>query len=213
MSRDLVVIGAGGFGRETLDVAEAAIRAGAGFRILGVIDGSPSEHNLQRLEARGIAYLGTEAHWLAGQPNSVEYVIGVGSPAAKEIIANRFDSAGLSAATLIHPMAAIGTMARIGPGSVVCGGVQISTNVHTARHVHVNPGAIIGHDAVIDEFASVNPGAVISGEVHLGKGSLIGAGAVVLQGLWVGQGATVGAAACVVREVAPGVVVKGVPAR
>jgi acetyltransferase-like isoleucine patch superfamily enzyme len=54
---------------------------------------------------------------------------------------------------------------------------------------------------------------VISGEVHLGSGSLVGAGAVILQGLRIGQGATVGAAACVLREVAPGVVVKGVPAR
>ena len=41
----------------------------------------------------------------------------------------------------------------------------------------------------------------------------IGTGACVLQGIRVGAGAIVGAGAVVVRDVEPGAVVKGVPAR
>ena len=206
-------MGAGGFGREALDVAEAAIRAGAHLRVLGVVDTQPSEVNLGLLRARGVAYLGTEDGWLSGDRAGVAYLVGVGSPAAREQIARRFDAAGLDAVTVIHPAAVIGTQATLGAGTVICAGAQLSTNVTAGRHVHVNPGAIVGHDATIEDFVSLNPAAVVSGNVLVGRGTLIGAGAVVLQGRRVGAGATVGAAACVVRDVEPGTVVKGVPAR
>lgn len=213
MSGDVVIVGAGGFGRETLDVLEACTRAGADYRVLGVVDSQPSEPNLARLSDRGVAYLGTEDQWLGAQRVGVGYLVGVGSPSARERVASRFDAAGLTAATVIHPAAVVGTQVRLGHGTVVCAGVQISTNVTTGRHVHCNPAAIVGHDAVVEDFASLNPGSIVSGEVLIGRGALIGAGAVVLQGIRIGAGATVGAAACVVGDVAPGAVVKGVPAR
>jgi sugar O-acyltransferase (sialic acid O-acetyltransferase NeuD family) len=213
VSRDLVVVGAGGFGREALDVIEASVRAGATLRVLGVVDTRPSEENLGRLRERGVAYLGTEDAWLGEQREGLGYVIGVGAPMARERAAGRLDEAGLTATTVIHPSAVVGTRAEVSGGVVICAGVQVSTNVTLGRHAHLNPGVIVGHDAVVEDYASLNPGAIVSGEVRVGRGALIGAGAVVLQGLRVGEGATVGAAACVVRDVAPGVVVKGVPAR
>ena len=213
MSRGLVVIGAGGFGREALDVLEAVIDAGTEFRLLGVVDSGPSESNLARLRDRDVPFLGSEDAWLSVDRTGLSYVVGVGLPGPRERIAGRFDEAGLDPVTLIHPAAVIGTRTALGPGTVVCAGAQLSTNITMGRHVHVNPGAIVGHDAVIKDFASLNPGAVVSGDVLIEHGTLIGAGAVVLQGRRVGIGATVGAAACVVHDVAAGAVVKGVPAR
>ncbi|WP_285115791.1 acetyltransferase [Leifsonia sp. fls2-241-R2A-40a] len=209
----VVVVGAGGFGRETLDVLEAAEREQPGrFEVLGVVDDAPSETALERLAARDIAYLGTVDQWLGAGPDAA-YLLGVGSPAVRERLDARLTAAGLTAATVVHPRAVIGSRVRIGDGSVVCGGVQLSTNVILGRSVHLNPGAIVGHDAVLEDFVSVNPGAIVSGEVRVGRGSLLGAGSVVLQGLRVGAGSTVGAAACVTRDVPDSVVVKGVPAR
>ena len=213
MTRDVVVVGAGGFGRETLDVIDACARAGADIRVAGVVDSQPSAANLGLLRDRGIAYLGTEDEWLSDRPLGAAYLVGVGSPSAREQISARFDAAGATATVVIHPAAVIGTQARFGPGTIICGGVQISTNVSVGHHVHCNPGAIIGHDAVVEDFVSLNPGSIISGDVTVSRGALVGAGAVVLQGHRVGAGATVGAGACVVRDVLPASVVKGVPAR
>ncbi len=211
--RDLVVIGAGGFGRETLDVIEAINRAAgeAVHRVVGVVDDAPSPVNCDRLAQRGHRLLGTIDEWLASGRGE-GCVIAVGDPAVRRRIAGRLSGVGFVAG-LVHPSAVVGSCFLAGPGSVVCGGVQISTNVELGDHVHLNPGAIIGHDARLADLVSVNPGAIVSGEVTVEREVLIGAGAVVLQGLKVGRGSTVGAAACVVRDVEPGVTVKGVPAR
>lgn len=214
MSRPIVVVGAGGFGRETLDVIEAVNAAAPEppWAVLGVLDDDPAPRHLDRLTARGVDHLGSVRAWLDGG-HRADYVVAVGDPAARARIAARLAAAGLAAATLVHPQAGVGSGVVLGPGTVVCAGAQISTNVRLGAHVHLNPNVTVGHDTVCADHVSVNPAATLSGECGLEAGVLIGAAAVVLQGLVVGAGAVVGAAACVTRDVAPGAVVKGVPAR
>ena len=120
--------------------------------------------NFERLAARSVRVLGTVAEWLARGDDAL-YVIGVGSPAARGSLRDRLDAAGRRAATLVHPRAGVGSASSIGEGSVICAGVEISTNVRIGRHVHLNPSATIGHDTVIDDLVSVNPAAVVSGDV------------------------------------------------
>lgn len=214
MSEGVLVIGAGGFGREALDVIEA-INARADdpiWDVIGVVDDAPAEIHVDRLRARAIRLLGgVDANRELFDGTS--YVVGIGSPSVRKRIADTVEAWGARPATLVHPSAVIGTRVVMEPGAVVCGGVQISTNVRLGRHAHINPGAVIGHDSLLDEFVSINPGAIVSGEVMVGAHALIGAGAVVLQGLTVGKDSVIGAAACVTKGVAAGAVVVGVPAR
>lgn len=217
MHVDAIVIGAGGFGRETLDVIEAWNRANPGDREIsvGVIDDAPSQVNLDRLARRGVAYLGSLDEMVAREPeaDSFYYFVGVGDPATRARIGARCTELGWRAGTVIHPSASVGSDVRMCEGAVVCGGVQISTNVTLGRHVHLNPGSVIGHDTSIGDAVSVNPGAIVSGDVIIEAGVLIGAGAVVLQGITVGTSALVGANSCVTRDVPSATTVLGVPAR
>lgn len=212
MIPDLVVVGAAGFGRETLDVVAAMNDASPAWNLLGVVDDRPSPANLERLAARGVRHLGTLDDALA-LPGPLRFVIAIGAPAVREMLVTRCEAAGWEPATLVHPSATFGALTRLGAGSVVCAGVAVSTNVVLGRHVHLNPNVTVGHDTSCADFVSVNPGAILSGDCQVGTRCLIGAGAVVLQGLTVGSDTVVGAAACLTKDAPAGVVVKGVPGR
>jgi sugar O-acyltransferase (sialic acid O-acetyltransferase NeuD family) len=214
MTTPVVVVGAGGFGRETIDIVAAVNREGGdiGFTLLGVIDDAPSPANLARLASLGVPHLGGIANWIeTGEP--AQYLLAVGSPAVRRKLVSDFNAAGRVAAGIVHPRAVLGSRVVIGRGTIICAGVQVSTNVALGDFVHLNPNSTVGHDTALGDYVSVNPGAVISGECLIGPEVLLGAGCVVLAGREVCERSIVGAAACVVRDVGVGDVVKGVPAR
>lgn len=212
MNRPVVVIGSGGFGREAVEVIQAAQSAGAELDLLGFVDDDAAAPGRAILERAGIRYLGGVSDLvLLGEGHS--YVVGIGDPGRRAAIVDQLEDARLTAATVVHPRATVGARTDLGPGTVVCAGAQISVDVRLGAHVHVNPNATVGHDVVAHDFVSVNPGAIISGAVVVESRVLVGAGAVVLQGLRIGAGAVIGAAACVTRDVERRATVKGVPAR
>jgi sugar O-acyltransferase (sialic acid O-acetyltransferase NeuD family) len=213
----LVVVGAGGFGREVLDVVDAVNAEGRVWTLAGVVDDSPTETNLALLERRGVAYLGTTAQLVAGEvaggQRPTHYSVGIGSPAVRRLVAERLDDAGLVPATLVHPSVTRGFDVEIGPGSVLCAGVRLTTHIRLGRHVHLNLNTTVGHDTTLGDYVSANPLASISGDCVIEDEVLIGVAGVVLNALTVGRGSVVGGSACVVKDVPPGVVVKGIPAR
>lgn len=214
MSENIIVVGAGGFGREVVDVIEAINRHASApvWALHGVVDDAPSDENLRRLANRSIDYLGTVSAALEARA-APYFVIGIGHPKTRESVASNFDAAGFHAATLVHPDATLGSHVTIGPGSVLCAGVRVTTNVEIGHHVHVNLNATIGHDSNLGDYVSVNPLASISGDCNIARGATIGVGASVLNGLDIGMNSFIGGGACATRNIEPGTTVVGVPAR
>lgn len=206
----LVVVGAGGFGRETIDVILAINEVEPAFDLLGVVDDSPSDLNRSRLEAIEVPLLGRIDEL---KRIDCQATIGVGSPKARQAISTRLDEYRITSPILLHPTAVIGSAFQAQSGLVVCAGVTIGTNVVLGSHVHLNPHAVVGHDTIIENFVSVNPNATVSGDCVIGQGTLLGAASIVLEGRTLPPATTVGAAACVVDPGRPGETVVGVPAR
>lgn len=204
--RRLVVIGAGGFGRETVDVVRA-LGDDCAWRLLGVVDDALSAENRAKLDSMGVDFLGP----VSALPEDVDVVIAVGDPFRRRELVSRV-GARHRFASLIHPSAVLGSGLVHGPGLVVLGGVCIGSNVSLGAHVHVNAHAVIGHDARLEDHVSINPNATVSGNVIVGPHTLVGAASVVLQGLAIAGGSTIGAAACVVTDVVTPSTVVGVPA-
>lgn len=102
------------------------------------------------------------------------------------------------------------------------GQVRIGDRSHVGRHTVVNGiggGVVIGNQCSISSHVSIFSltntigGEIEKGGVVIGDAVLIGTGASILPGVEIGNGASVGAGAVVTRNVLPGEVVVGIPAR
>lgn len=210
MTRDLVIIGCGGFGREVYSLALTLQKQGNGWHIAGFVDDDPTPTNLRLVERLGASVIGSVATLRAG---GMAAVAAVGSPVTRRAIVDRLADADLDWPALVHPDSTVGQDVEISAGVVIAAGARLSTNVAVGSHVHIDQNVAVGHDAKLADFVRLNPAACISGNVSIGAGALIGANATVLPGLRVGPRAVVGAGAVVVRDVAAVSTVKGVPAR
>lgn len=205
----LVVVGAGGHGREAVVIARAARDAGRPLDVVGVLDdGRPDPAPLAALGVRLLGGL----DWLERDGAGCTFVAALGYPGPRRAVAAKA-GARARAAVLVHPSSTVGPDVELGPGCVLWPQVAATTRVRLGRHSHLNVGSSVSHDCELGSFVTVGPGARVCGSVVLEDDVWIGAGATVIQGLRVGRGATVGAGAVVVRDVAAGSTVAGVPAR
>lgn len=205
-AQPLVVVGAGGHGREVLDVVKAA--ASPDLALLGIVDDRPGPHPL--LERRSVPYLGPVTY-LADV--DAAYLLGVGHPPTRARLDDQLTSWDRPPASVAHPTASVGSAVSLGEGSVLFAGARVSTNVTTGRHVHLNLNSSVSHDVSLGDHTVLAPGAAVAGACQIGARTWIGLGAVVREGISIGDDVIVGAGAVVVSDVPSGVTVAGVPAK
>lgn len=204
----LVIVGAGGFGREVLGLVRDINSAAPTFDFLGFMDdGEINAHLLQRLGATLLGPASRLADFAAS------YVVGIGTTEPRRRIEAVARSLGRTAAVLKHPSATIGSDVQIGDGAIVAAGARLTTNIVIGRHAHINLNSTIGHDAIVEDFATLYAGVHLGGGVVVEEGATLGTGCVVLPNVRVGHGAVVGAGAVVVRDVVPDTTVVGAVAR
>lgn len=194
----LYIVGAGGAGREAHDIATAC-----GRDVIAFLDDFRAGVKVRE----HAVLLPQEA-----VPGTA-YVVAIADARVRERLSSMLDRAGLVATSLVHPATVIGQETTTGPGFLAHANVVLSGEVTVGAHCQVHYNATIGHDCVLGDRVTVLPGANIAGSVILCSGVLVGSGAVILPGLTIGFGAIVGAGAVVTRDVAPGAVVVGSPAR
>ena len=213
MGVPIVIVGAGGFGREVLGLIKAinsvALRGAEEYDFLGYIDdGVPDYRHLSRLSVK---HLGGAAV-LHSMPSGTQYCIGIGNGQIRRGIDALASKLGLMAATLVHPDATMGPDVALGPGSIVCAGARLTDNIVTGRHVDIHVNSTVGHDAVLGDYSTVLPLASVSGNVSLGAGATVGTNSCINQDLNIGNGAFVASGASVINDVDSNTLVAGVPA-
>jgi acetyltransferase-like isoleucine patch superfamily enzyme len=75
------------------------------------------------------------------------------------------------------------------------------------------PQAVVTHDCVVGDYATIASGVLLGGGTRVGTGAYVGAGALIREGVSLGAWSQVGMGSVVLRDVGPGEVWVGNPAR
>lgn len=194
MSKDIAIIGAGGFSRE--------IQAHMGRKTICFVDDQYWKEN---------------DGWILKisdfDPKKYKVLIAIGNPKQRASIVDKLPME-TEYFTFIHSSAQIlDGNNKIGEGSIICANVIITTNVTLGRHTHLNLSSTVGHDTVIGDFFTTAPGAKISGNCKIGDRVYFGTNASVREKISICDDVTVGLNAGVVKDIiAPGTYV-GIPAK
>jgi sugar O-acyltransferase (sialic acid O-acetyltransferase NeuD family) len=209
--RELLLVGAGGFGRETAEAVRAINQRNESWKLLGFLDEAPV---LQGGEVDGLPVLGP-IDAVDRYPDAALTVC-TGHPRnyfSRKRIVRRLGLDPARYATLVHPGAALATSTAVGPGSVVLAGVVTTAAVQLGAHVAVMPGVVLTHDDVVADYATFGAGARLAGRVRVDEGAYVGSGALVRENRTIGAWSLVGMGSVVLDDVPPGEVWVGVPAR
>ena len=210
MSRiPVIVYGAGGLGREVMQIVLLTLAKSDEYGALGYVDDGVEPGTI----LNGFPVLGG-GDFLENFDGDAALVFGIGDPSIKARLYDRFkDKSNIKFPSVIHPGASISSYASVGRGVVADFGSYISLDAVLGDFVFINNGASIGHDARIGAFTSVMPLAAISGCVTVGERCLIGVQCSVKQGLSVGYDVMIGMGSVVLSDVPDGTTVVGNPAR
>jgi len=163
---------------------------------------------------RGVA--GFE-EWLAKTDHTLPlgFLVAIGGPNGEARL-NRHDylaAKGLVPRTARHPRAFVAPNVEVGDGAQILAHATVCVGVVLGRQCIINHSANVDHECRLGDGAHICPGAKLAGLVDVGRCAMIGTGAVILPRLKIGVGAIVGAGAVVTKDVPPGVIVAGNPAR
>jgi len=194
----------------TAEVAETIWRRGE--TIVALVDNQADAGDAEDLADLGARVLRPDQ--LTGTDRSLPAVIPLLTPGFRSSVEREARRIGLTLfPDVVDPTAVVARTASLSEGSVLNAGSVIGANTRIERFVHVNRTASVGHDNVVEDYATLGPGCVLAGHVVVGRGAFVGAGAVLAPKVRVGTNAVIGAGAVVVKDVEPATTVVGNPAR
>ena len=203
--KDLVIIGAGGFGREVSWLVERINAVSQQWNLLGFVDDNDA---IQSKIIDNYKVIG-KIDDLTNYPDA--YVICcIANTKVRKKIVNKVEN---NFATLIDPSAINSSKVQIGEGSVICANAVITIDIKIGKHNIIDVSSTIGHDAVLEDFVTLYPGVNVSGNTLICNGTELGTGTQVIQGLTVGKNSIVGAGAVVVKDLPGDCTAVGVPAK
>lgn len=138
MKQPLVIIGAGGFGREVAWLVDEINQWQPTWEFLGFVDDFVSGHTVE-----GDPILGKTDDLAQMNPRPA-VVCAIGDPVTRKKLVRRYAELGFSFATLVHPSVLRSRYVEIGEGSIICAGTVLTTNVSIGAHSILSPNCTNG---------------------------------------------------------------------
>jgi len=204
---DIVIIGAGGFGREVYLWAKDSFSKDQ-YRIKGFLDDNPRILDIYNMD---VGVVGNLDNYKI--ENQDRFLFAIGDIDIKKHLITKLKEKGAKFLTLIHPTAIMANTTKIGEGVIVCPFCLVSDNVLLEDFVMMNVYSSCGHDAKVGSYSILSPYATLNGFVILEDEVFLGTHTTVIPYKRVGYKSKVSANSVVMRDVPVNKIVFGVPGK
>jgi sugar O-acyltransferase (sialic acid O-acetyltransferase NeuD family) len=203
----LVIVGAGGFGREVLRWACDAWPSHAGL-VAGFLSDDPGR---LRGHSTELPILESPETYVSRRGDYLLLAIGI--PEARRAVAEGLRDRGCSFVSLVHPTAIVAPSASIGSGSILCPFSILSDAAAVGEFVLMNYHTSLGHDATAGDFSVLSPYATLGGSASIGPDVFLGLHASVGPGVSCGPRVKISSNSTALSNAPADAFVYGVPGR
>ena len=172
MKEKLLLVGAGGFGRVTLEHACQL------YDCAFVDDGDVEEVD-------GIPVIGKITDISTLYPEYKNLLVTIGNNTLRECVYKTAEEIGYHFPNIIHPSAYVSPHAHMGSGNIILNNVVIQNNAQMGNGCILNPGVELHHDSTIGSNVLIYTNSVVRSLTHVGDR------------VWIGSTATIGTGATV----------------
>lgn len=209
-SQRIVIVGAGGLGREILATIQECNAVNRQWKVLGFLDADP---RLAGTRVSGVPVLGDDQWCGDKNDDSLRFICAIGDPNTRRKVVKRLLAMDCKFTSIVHPKVHIPDSVQIGIGSVIMAGTQFTTDIEIGSHVVIYVNCSITHDVCVGDYCLIPSGCNLSGEAVLEEGVSLGVGTNILPQTRVGAWAIIGAGSVVTRDIPANVTAVGVPCR
>jgi sugar O-acyltransferase (sialic acid O-acetyltransferase NeuD family) len=204
----IVLVGAGGLGREVLNYVLEVIRPSPHLRVKGFLDDNPGATGPSRCD---FPILGSILDYPI-EPQD-RFVMAIGDCAKRAELARKLEARNARFMTIIHPTAYVAPNATVGNGCVVGPFCAIGSDATVGDHVLLTWYSSLAHDSVSHSFVGLSPYSTANGGAVLEEGVFLGTHAVIHPMIRVGAWSKVASGSVVYRDVPPNCLALGNPAK
>ena len=194
----ILIIGAGGYGRELLQWIKDINGVKPTWEIAGFLD-----DNLNALDEIECDFpiLGRVSDW---HPSDNEvFALAIGTPRTKEKIVASMKARGAVFATVIHPTAILTPFSKYGEGLVMFPQSKLSANSNVGDFVTILSSGI-GHDVKIGDYTTVSGACSILRNAKIGKRVFLASNVAISNDIVIGDDAYIGIGSVVMKDVEVG---------
>jgi sugar O-acyltransferase (sialic acid O-acetyltransferase NeuD family) len=206
--KNLLIVGAGGCGRETYQWAQDINRRCPTWTVKGFLD---DDLNALHDKQCDINVLSKIDDYIPCPED--ELICAIGNCGMKKKITEKLVAKGAKFASIIHPTAIVADTAKLGNGIILYPYTVISDNAHIDTGVIINMHSSVGHDAKLGKYCTISSYCDITGKCVLGNEVFLGSSVKMIPSTIIGDQAFASIGSVIMANVKSNDRVIGNPAR
>ncbi len=208
MDKPVIIFGAGGLGKATLEIFNSN-----NVVVYWFLDDDKSLHGT---EIQGVSVMGStgDEKLLGSIGDNCEAFVAIDEISVRRSIVEMInEQRNVMPVNAIHSNVIIPDSASLGHGNLINSGALLGAGAQIGNHCIIHSNTTIDYDASLGNYVQVGSGSIIGPDTSVGTGTFIGSGVTIVGGVTIGENARIGTGSVVIGTVKKNKTVFGNPAK